>query len=175
MDAASITGETAAIAEPPQIPVPTPISVRRSPGTPSCLPYNQAAPRQTARVPSMTGSDDTPTRAASPIESCAPSRTTEHCRTKVLAHFSPGARRARGLTAIAMDAPMTAPGTALPTSGTYSPTTVATAATASARVNPGRSPAPAARHRASPGSGPPCTEGSRRRAIPEAGPDAPLP
>ena len=137
MDAASITGETAAIAEPPQMPVPTPISVRRSPGTPSSRPYSHAAPRQTARVPSMTGSEDTPTLAASAIESCAPSRTTEHCRTKVLAHFSPGARRAPGLTAIAMTAPMTAPGTALPTSGTYCPTTVATAATASASARPG--------------------------------------
>ena len=93
----------------------------------------------------MTGSEDTPTLAASAIESCAPSRTTEHCRTKVLAHFTPGARRAPGLTAIAMTAPMTAPGTALPISGTYCPTTVATAATASASANPGRSPAPGGR------------------------------
>ena len=30
----------------------------------------------------MTGSDETPTRAASAIDSWAPSRTTEHCRTK---------------------------------------------------------------------------------------------
>ena len=119
-----MTGETAAIAEPPQMPVPTPISVRRSRGMPSSRPYSQAAPRQTARVPSMTGSEDTPTRAASPIESWAPSSTTEHCRTNVLAHFRPGARRAPGLIASAMTAPMTAPGTALPTSGTCCPTTV---------------------------------------------------
>ena len=104
---------------------------------PSSRPYSQAAPRQMASVPSMTGSEETPTRAASAIESWAPSRTTEHCRTKVLAHFRPGARRAPGLTAIAMTAPMTAPGTALPTSGTCCPTTVATAATASASASPG--------------------------------------
>src|SRR6516162_10355358 len=136
-DAASITGETAAIADPPHIPVPTPISVRRSPGTPSSRPYSQAAARQMASVPTMTGSEDTPTLAASAIESCAPSRTTEHCKTKVLAHFTPGAKRAPGLTTIAMTAPMIAPGTALPISGTYCPTTVATAATASASANPG--------------------------------------
>ena len=75
----------------------------------------------------MTGGEDTPTRAASPIDNCAPSRTTEHCRTKVLAHRCPGARRAPGLSVSAMTAPMTAPGTALPTRGTYCPTTVATA------------------------------------------------
>jgi hypothetical protein len=60
----SITGETAAMADPPQIPVPAPISVRRSLGTPSSRPYSQAAARQMASVPSMTGSEDTPTLAA---------------------------------------------------------------------------------------------------------------
>ena len=104
---------------------------------PSSRPYSQAAARQMASVPNMTGSEDTPTLAASAIESCAPSRTTEHCKTKVLAHFTPGAKRSPGLTTIAMTAPMTAPGTALPSSGTYCPTIVATAATASASANPG--------------------------------------
>ena len=56
----------------------------------------------------MTGSEDTPTLAASAIESCAPSRTTEHCKTKVLAHFTPGAKLAPSLTTIAMTVPMTA-------------------------------------------------------------------
>ncbi len=140
------------MAEPPQMPVPTPISVRRSRGTPSSRPYSQAAPRQMTRVPSMTGSEDTPTRAASPIDNWAPSSTTEHCSTTVLAHFSPGASRVPGLMAMAMAAPMIAPGTALPTSGTYCPITVAAAATASASARPGamaraRRPGPAAGRR----------------------------
>src|ERR1700722_13412872 len=135
-----MTGETAAIADPPQMPVPTPISVRRSRGMPSSLPYSQAALRQTASVPSITGSDVTPTRAASAIESWVPSSTTEHWSRNVLAYLMPGASRAPGLTASAMAAPMMPPGTALPTSGTCCPTTVATAATATASARPGRTP-----------------------------------
>ena len=104
---------------------------------PSSRPYSHAPARHMASVPNMTGSEDTPTLAASVIESCAPSRTTEHCKTKLLAHFTPGAKRAPGLTTIAMTVPMTAPGTALPISGTYCPMTVATAATASASASPG--------------------------------------
>src|SRR3984957_7789662 len=135
-----MTGETAAIAAPRQIPVPTPISVRRSRGMPSSLPYSQAALRQTASVPSITGSDATPTRAASAIDRWQPSSTTEHWSRNVLAYWIPGASRAPGLTASAMAAPMMAPGTALPTSGTCWPTTVATAATATASARPGRTP-----------------------------------
>ena len=105
---------------------------------PSIRPYSQAALRQTASVPSITGSDATPTRAASAIESWVPSSTTEHCSRKVLAYLTPGANRSPGLITSAMTAPMTAPGTALPTSGTCWPTTVATAATATASARPGR-------------------------------------
>ncbi len=79
------------------MPVPTPISVRRSRGMPSIRPYSQAALRQTASVPSITGSDATPTRAASAIESWVPSSTTEHCSTNVLAYLTPGASRSPGL------------------------------------------------------------------------------
>ncbi len=105
---------------------------------PSSLPYSQAALRQTASVPSITGSDARPTRAASAIESWVPSSTTEHCSRNVPAYLMPGASPAPGLIASAITAPITAPGTALPTSGTCCPTTVATAATATASARPGR-------------------------------------
>jgi hypothetical protein len=47
----------AAIAEAPQIAVPTPITVRVSPRTPSSRPNSQAPPSATANVPSITGNE----------------------------------------------------------------------------------------------------------------------
>src|SRR5438874_6954962 len=46
-----------------------PISVRRSPGTPSSRPYSQAAARQMASVPSMTGSEDRSEEHTSELQS----------------------------------------------------------------------------------------------------------
>ncbi len=63
MLAAPITGVTAAIAEAPQMPVPTPIRVRRSPTMPSQRPISHAATRHTVRDPSITGRDSRPTFA----------------------------------------------------------------------------------------------------------------
>lgn len=59
------TEVTAAIAEAPQIPVPTPISSRNSGWMPNRRPTNQAPLNATAKVPSMTGREPAPTCSTS--------------------------------------------------------------------------------------------------------------
>ena len=58
---APMTGATAAMAEPPQIAVPAPMSVRASPSTPKSLPAPQATRNAVASVDAMTASDCEPT------------------------------------------------------------------------------------------------------------------
>lgn len=75
------TALVAAIADAPQMPVPTPISVCVSPRTPSSLPSTQAPPSATASVPSITGSDCPPTCTTCWIESPVPSTTIDSWST----------------------------------------------------------------------------------------------
>ena len=52
------TAVLAAIADAPQMPVPTPMSVRTSRPTPNRRPMSEAPPSATARLANITGSDD---------------------------------------------------------------------------------------------------------------------
>lgn len=132
-----MTGVTAAIAEAPHTPVPTPISVRRSPRTPSRRPIHWAATRHTVRVTSVTGSESAPARSTWPRESRAPRSTTAAWSTRRPAKSTPGRVRSPGRTATATSTPSAIPATGPPTTGRSRPTAVAAAATARASARPG--------------------------------------
>jgi hypothetical protein len=126
------------MADAPQIPVPTPISVRSRAGTPSRRPSRAAAVRQTASVPIITGSDATPVRRISPRDSWVPSTTTASCSTRLLAMAKPGRSASDGRRTRAIAAPSTMPMTGAPTTGASFPSAVAATATPAARARPGR-------------------------------------
>ena len=78
---ARITGAVAAIAEPPQIEVPTPISVVESLGSFNALPIINAVVNAAANVNTMTKSDCPPTLTTLNIFISKPSITMEYCKS----------------------------------------------------------------------------------------------
>ena len=134
---AAITASVAAMADAPQIPVPTPIRVRRSRSIDRARPRRAAPTRATAREPSRTGNEDTPVLNTSCSESPVPRTTIEPCRTNLEEKRSPGRTVAGGAWRSEMPIPPSTATTGAPTTGTRWPMTMATAARAAARVRPG--------------------------------------
>src|SRR5579872_461080 len=132
-----MTLETAAIADPPQIAVPTLSSRRKSRSNPSTFPTMYAAVSTMNSVPSMTGSE----RRPPPTTSCncrlKPRRMMESCSSCLLANLIPGASPSPGLRTTAMMTPSTMPNTGPPTSGTSRPSAYARIATARHNKRPG--------------------------------------
>jgi hypothetical protein len=134
-----MTASVAAIADAPQMAVPTPIKVRVSPRRPSIWPVTHAIKRAAASVPSKTGIDRTPIERTWPSDSPKPIRTTEACSTFFEVNAMPALRRAEGFVAVAMAMPERTANTGAPTTGARPPSSVANAATAAAQLTPGTS------------------------------------
>ena len=130
-------GVTAAIAEPPQIAVPTPTSRVSLPGTFSQRPSSQALAKATPRVTRVTESECRPVCTTWPRLRPKPSRMTEPCRTCLPAKAMPGAVRGAGGNAWPTAMPSTMPSTAPPSSGSAWPSSSATAASAAVSSRPG--------------------------------------
>src|SRR6185437_7584762 len=132
-----MTASVAAMADAPQMAVPTPINVRTSPPTRSTRPPSQAIPRAAAKVPVSTGRDAAPVDTTWPSDSPKPSTTIDPWSTVFELKATPGVNRARGLLTTATAMPPTTATTGAPTIGTAPPTTVATTATAATNPTPG--------------------------------------
>ena len=118
-----MTAVVAAIADAPQIPVPTPIRICVSPRTPSSRPSSHAPPSATASVPSMTGNDSAPTRTTWGSDNPVPSTTIDSCSTGLR---RPSTRRRCSIRAVparaaAASPPSRMPNTGPPTIGTNCP------------------------------------------------------
>src|SRR6185437_8610203 len=131
-----MTALTAAIADAPQIPVPTPINARVSGPTFSARPKTQAPPSAVAKVPSITTSEERPACTTWVSDSPVPSTTMLACSTRLLANATPGARRVLAGTTVARAPPRMMPNTGPPTIGTNRPSALATTATATATPSP---------------------------------------
>src|SRR5690625_1986442 len=86
---ALITGETAAIAEPPQMPVPALIRLDNFQSNPSHLPIKYPPPKLVRRVKNIIEMDMLPTFKIVPILSDAPSKTIENFKTRFVVKFKP--------------------------------------------------------------------------------------
>ena len=91
MSSASITGAMAAMAEPPQMPVPALIRLLVFQLSPSALPISAPSPKQVARVKSMTVSEKRPTVSTVRMFRLAPRRTMANFRTFLEVNLMPGA------------------------------------------------------------------------------------
>ena len=133
-----MTASVAAIAEAPQIPVPTPIRVRRSLSIDSARPSSRAPRSATARVPSRTGSDDDPVVTTWWKDNPVPSTMIDPCRTDRLANPSPTRAERDGWRKCAIAMPPRMAKTGAPTTGARWPSKVATPPSARAKPKPGR-------------------------------------
>ena len=129
---------TTAIADAPQMPVPTPMRVRMSRSMRIARPMSNAPSRHTASETSMTGSDSAPTVTMLWSDSCDPSSTTASCSTNLLEYVTPGEMRVSGRRTSEIATPMTTAGIADPTSGTNRPIAAAAAAISTQTASPGQ-------------------------------------
>ena len=143
----SRTIATAAIADAPQIAVPTPISVRSVRSSPNARPSGTEKSSATAVVTSITGNVAIPVRTTLASESPRPETTIAACSTVRPARCSPGRSTAGSVTSEASATPRTIARTGAPTTGTNRPASVAHTATTAAARTPG-SAAAAFRRRA---------------------------
>ncbi len=134
---ASTIPATAAIADAPQMPVPTPTSVRRRGETRKAPPMTAAPASATASVPSITGSDFAPTRRICPSASVLPSRTIASWRSTVEEKAMPGAARGEGRRTSERAIPRRIASTGAPSSGTTCDRPHAGRATATVHASPG--------------------------------------
>ena len=97
MSSASMTGAMAAIAEPPQMPVPALIRLAVFQFRPSALPISAPRPKQVASVNSMTVSEKRPTVSTVRMFRLAPSRMMANFRIFFEVNFTPGSVTSLGL------------------------------------------------------------------------------
>ena len=134
---ALMTGAVAAIAEPPQIEDPTPISVAVRPGTCIARHSTAAVISEAEMVDRMTGSDMAPTWANCVSGNPKPSSTTAVCRIFFDANFMPGPAAPFSFQNVPMTMPSKMANTAPPTSGTAWPRNQQTTAIRALAAMPG--------------------------------------
>ncbi len=130
-----MTPETDAIADAPQMPVPTPIGTRSRSGTPSRRPRSAAVIRAVASDPSVTGKEEAPTLATSERLIVAPSRTIAACSAERLIDPSPPSDQPAGVAA-ATAMPSASAMIGAPIRGASAPSGHATPATVTAAASP---------------------------------------
>ena len=134
---ALMTGAVAAMAEPPQIEDPTPMSVAVRPGT--CITRHSTAAviSDAEMVDRITGSDITPTWANCVSGNPKPSSTTAVCRIFFDANLMPGPAAPFSFQNVPMTMPSKMANTAPPTSGTAWPRNQQTTAIRALTAMPG--------------------------------------
>ena len=133
---ASTMGETAAIAEPPQIAVPTPMRLLRLNPTLSNLPATNTAPNAAVMVTRIITTEATPVtytwRRLSPL----PRIITAHCNIFLDVKFIPSVNVDFGGAIFPMPMPRRIPKIAPPINGKLFPNKYATMATESEKTIP---------------------------------------
>ena len=97
MSSASITGAIAAMAEPPQMPVPALIRLAVFQFRPSALPITAPRPKHVASVNTMTVSENLPTVSTVVMFRLAPRRMMANFRIFFEVNLTPGSVAALGL------------------------------------------------------------------------------
>ena len=120
-----MTGAVAAMAEPPQIDDPTPISVLMRPSMRSSLCSRKAISSEVEMVHRMMGRDCLPVSSTTLRLSPNPSSTTAACSTFLETKVTPGLNASFGDQNSAMTMPMRIENTAPPTTGTSLPSSQA--------------------------------------------------
>ena len=118
---ASITGAVAAIAEPPQIEDPTPMSVEIFPGMRNTLHKTNAIISDVVIVITMIGKDCLPVCSTTDRLSPKPSRITAHCNIFLETNVIPDCRLVLSFTNNVMSIPAKIAKTAPPTIGNCLP------------------------------------------------------
>ena len=118
---ALMTGAVAAMADPPQIDEPTPMSVAILPGMPSAFETTNATTSAVQMVVTMMGSDSQPVCAITPRFRPKPKSTTAVCRTYFEVKPIPLFRRVRSRRNKATMTPMAMPKIGPPTMVTRRP------------------------------------------------------
>ena len=90
MSVASMTGAMAAMALPPQMPVPALMRLLVFQSSPSALPITQPRPKHVASVKSMTVSENLPTVSTVVMFRLAPSRMMANFRIFFEVNLMPG-------------------------------------------------------------------------------------
>src|SRR5665213_7199 len=133
----SSTDDTAAIADAPQIAVPTPTSVWIIRSSRSRRPASGARTKATAMVPSVTGSVPRPVCATVASERVKPETTIAAWSTERAEKARPGRRLAGSGSTARIATPSTIAKTGAPTSGAARAQSTAASATATALRSPG--------------------------------------
>ena len=133
---APITGAVAAMAEPPQIAVPTPISTGTAPLSRSSRLSPHAVRKAIASVTKVSGSDANPVFATADSDSPNPSMTTEARSKGPCANLMPGRYRGWVMPAALTARPSKSAETAPPTTGTQAPNSIAGATTSATSNSP---------------------------------------
>ena len=134
---ALITGAVAAIAEPPQMDDPTPISVAVRLGTCSAWHRMNAVSSDAVMVDTITGSEDAPTWAIWVSGNPNPSKTTAVCKIFFDVNLIPTADEPLSFQNMPMIMPARMANTAPPTIGTAVPKNQQTTASAALTAMPG--------------------------------------
>ena len=123
---ASTTVDKAAMADPPQIAVPTPIKTAQfADAVPAPDPSKYASVNTTTSVPNITGSDSKPPRTNSRRLSCAPRRRSKIATSVFAENVHARQERRHASDARRTATPITMPKTGAPISGNRAPATTA--------------------------------------------------
>jgi len=133
-----MTDATAAIADAPQIAVPTPTRCSKTVSTFSMRPAIGAKTSATAMVPIVTGNVSQPVCATAASERPNPETTIADCNTYLAENAKPACTACGNGRSERNPIPSTMASTGAPASGTTRASTVATSAIAAAANKPGR-------------------------------------